>query len=673
MRSLRLSFVLVVLALALSEGALAKCDPAAGWPAGKQCQDAERVGVRINGADKSLQAALDDGSLPSTIQAGAAPQTVTLANLPTCNAAAEGIRRIVSDALSDLACTTGGGSANAPVVCRNAAWACEITSAAGGSSIATATDVRDWPSSGAIYPNPYSTLVVDTKVFFIGAKGGNHDDDGSLYSGTPTANAVGDFINSSNIVEINATASPYTLTITTANEADLQLCRDSSTFAPCSTGGTCSTNVQPNSTDGPIPYVLKDDSTGRYEPVAVSVYTGCNFAGGVIDIANARRNVSVAGSLQMAMPDGTHGGTYYNALLAQTILGATLEFLLYPAADGANLIANGHATSNVTGWDEVGAATLTLDAAETIPKGAGGGNFNQAAAALTGRTVAADSLRTPAMAVEAGRWYVAKGYARNNDIGSQHLIARAVDASSNTPHPTQATYIVRGASYDALTSSTTSKDRECLAGCFLIVKFQVPAGTTSTRIEFATDSGTATINADGWVAFPAPSNRLSLTPLFNPGGGGASIRVEGDSRANDANDLADAIDDAIAAGVPVANFRLLSNVFPDNTTASGGRTATGVVSTEVFSSIRTSTPPSYTIVQLGVNDVGGRTPSQIAADYQAIAREIRMRGSRPILILEAPYRGFTNTTTCAGSANCGTNLELLSDLMLHSATGALHQ
>jgi hypothetical protein len=70
----RLVTALAVLGFALSASeASAKCDPAAGWPSGKPCRDADQVGIRISGEDKSIQEAFDGGELGQGGGGGGAP------------------------------------------------------------------------------------------------------------------------------------------------------------------------------------------------------------------------------------------------------------------------------------------------------------------------------------------------------------------------------------------------------------------------------------------------------------------------------------------------------------------------------------------------------------------------------------------------------------------------
>jgi hypothetical protein len=72
MRSILAALVGVAVALGAAE-ANAKCDPAAGWPSGKPCRDADQVGIRISGEDKSIQEAFDGGELGQGGGGGGAP------------------------------------------------------------------------------------------------------------------------------------------------------------------------------------------------------------------------------------------------------------------------------------------------------------------------------------------------------------------------------------------------------------------------------------------------------------------------------------------------------------------------------------------------------------------------------------------------------------------------
>jgi lysophospholipase L1-like esterase len=661
--------VSLFLSLATSLAAQAACDPALGWPAGKACRDADNVGVRVSGQDVSLQESIDDGSLPSSIQAGAAPQTVTVANLPTCNAAAEGIRRVVSDALTDSQCTVAGGSANAPCVCRNSAWVTEVP------GLSTLGAIADQANGGAlecdatlgICPNPRSTLILDTRPLFAAARGGNRDDDGSMYGGTPTANATSDFINSSTQVATAAGGTGYVLVSSVADAFDLLSCRDSSTFAPCSTGGTC-TSIIPT-TASPVPWVWCDGTTGLCQGQAATSYAGCNTSTHNLTTVNPRLTTN-AGTAQLAMPDGTHPSALLSKLLAQSVLASVVEAVEYPVSDATNLISNGHLTSAATGWTEAGTGTLAHAPALAVPGDFQNANFYNGGLQLTARGASTDAILTPTMATVAGRWYVARGFARLNSVGTEDIVVQAIDASAGTAFPTQQAYLSYGSTHKKLTGGASDLDRECYGGCFFIVKWL--ATDTDSQISISSSSGTGNLYADDWIAMPAPTERLGLTPLFP---GGVALRLEGDSRANESAELGGAIDAAITAGVPRPNFGLLDALYPDNVNALNGRGPDDVVGSEAFSSLTfASSGGRYVLVFLGLNDVSGQTPAAIASNLVSITRQIRKVGGRPMLVLEPPYRGNTTTTTCEnGVENCTTTIDELADLLKHSATGALHQ
>ena len=118
-----LALAAIAAALLVSDVALAKCDPAAGWPAGKPCRDADQVGLRVNGVDTSLQSAYDGGQLGGG-SSSASPQSATFAALPTCNGALEGARRTLTDA-RDANALAGGGGVLVVVRCEAGAWRSE--------------------------------------------------------------------------------------------------------------------------------------------------------------------------------------------------------------------------------------------------------------------------------------------------------------------------------------------------------------------------------------------------------------------------------------------------------------------------------------------------------------------------------------------------------------------
>lgn len=523
-------------------------------------------------------------------------------------------------------------------------------------------------TSLSLCPNPKSTLILDTRIFFSVARGGNRDDDGTMWTGPDTANDQYDFINDSTTATASNTATVYVRSVT--NTEDTLFCRDTAaSYSVCSTGATCVSTIQ--GVDDSIPLVWCDDTTGLCEGLGASAYSGCNSATNNITFVGGPTTAN-AGTIQHAMPDGVSPGSLLSKLVAQTILAGTVELLEYPVSTTSNLIANGHATSNATGWTDVGAGTAAYDAAEAIPANMQNGNWYNGGVALTGRTLATDALLSPTMTTVVGKWYVARGFARlNSTATTDDIVVQAIDASAGTALATQVTYRVVGSKYKTLTSGTTDLDRECYGGCYFIVKFL--ASDVDTQISIGSNAGTGNIYADDWIGMEAPTDQLSLTPLF-PNNGGIALRVEGDARANSSSEIAGAIETAVSAGVPRADFALLDDLFTANTLAIGGRTAQSLV-TLGFPSITLGTSGGrYVVVQLGLNDIGSRTPAQVVGDYQDITNKIRQVGGRPILVLESPFRGNTTLTTCeSGSENCTTTIDEIADLLKHSTTGVLHQ
>lgn len=514
-------------------------------------------------------------------------------------------------------------------------------------------------------PNPLSTLVLDSKMFFGASRGAVRDDDGSIWT-TATANDATDWIDSVTIVDVDPVdASGVALTPSGANDLDLLFCRDTAaSYAPCSdTGATC-TNT--GSTAMREAGVFCATATGLCEPVGIDVYGGCNTASSVnISIANRVSDVT-AGTIQKALPDGVHGETSYYTMVAQTILNASMELVYVPAQ---NLVSGDADGGACTGWTVFGAGAVAIDSAATAP-GTVGDPITNTACQYTSRTAATDKLATPSITALAGGYYAARGYIRLNDVGTDILTVQAVDATTGTAHTNQRAFIQRGPVLTELTSGALAAGRTCYEYCLFIVVWQTDAGSAASRIAAYTDAGTDRIDMDNWIAFPKEAQTLALTPLFSRDSV-ASVRVESDSRGDGVTRLMQMLETAFSAGFTRPDLFPAFDI-SDRSYSLSGRSLDDVVNSETFSTIDAATPTKLTVVQLGVNDWSdGDTASVFVDLYQTVAQRIRQTGSRPLIITEPPWRSNTSITSCrSGTINCGAHFEDISDELIFADPAA---
>lgn len=513
-------------------------------------------------------------------------------------------------------------------------------------------------------PNPLSTLVLDSKMFFGASRGAVRDDDGSIWT-SGTANAVTDWIKSSTTVSVTPTATLTTLTPAGANDWDLLFCRDSAaSYVPCSNTGAGCTNT--GSTAYPEAGVFCATDTGLCEPVGSTTFNGCNSgASATVGLTN-RLSTTSAGTFQKALPDGVHGSASYYTMVAQTILNASMELVYVPAK---NLVSGDADGGACTGWTVFGAGAVSIDSAATAP-GTVGDPITNTACQYTSRTAAADKLATPSITALAGGYYAARGYIRLNDAGTNILTVQAVDATTGTAHTNQRAFIQRGPVLTELTSGALAAGRTCYEYCLFIVVWQTDAGSAASRIAAYTDAGTDRIDMDNWIAFPKEAQTLALTPLFSRDSV-ASVRVESDSRGDGVTRLIQMLETAFSAGFTRPDLFPAFDI-SDRSYSLSGRSLDDVVNSETFSTIDAATPTKLTVVQLGVNDWSdGDTASVFVDLYQTVAQRIRQTGSRPLIITEPPWRSNTSITSCrSGTINCGAHFEDISDELIFADPAA---
>lgn len=530
--------------------------------------------------------------------------------------------------------------------------------------------LQDCNSDGTICPNPYGAFIIDTGVFWAGMPGSRRDANGSMYE-SATADAQTDFVGSAT----SATTSTHTFTTTNAqwdrsidampNTFDTTVCRDSATFAACSdTGATCGVTI---ATASPDAFVIKDESTGYYWPVMGSAYDGCNDATppNQLTVINAPPvALTSSDTIQTAIPDGTHGYTYYHRWLAQLFLTASEEFAFYPAV---NAISNGYAETDCAAgtWAENGTGDLdsfTLDVtAATTGDYAVRGNGCR----LDTRGANTDSIDTPAFTTQPNTVYVIKAYVRiNSNTNTLQLeVIDNADAVVNTSGVT-AWHILGATPIEWATEA--SNTAECFDFCYVIVKFRSGASQTSAKLRVYSAAGTDNIGVDEVIAFPSPTQNMQLNPLIKDGV--IALRLEGDSRSNETSDydFGEALDDILADGVTRPNLSLADEL-TNRLSASSGRMLYDIVNGS-YSTIRGQVS-DYTLIYLGVNDaVQDKTAAQFAGTGVTAAtsgymlstvREVRKSGSIPIIIVDNPYAGNVDSgavsTWCSGG-NCATML-----------------
>jgi hypothetical protein len=538
-----------------------------------------------------------------------------------------------------------------------------------------ATPVVLQAASGTVRPHPYSTLVLDATQLFVPSRGGPRDDDGSMYT-TQTANAFTDFINSSTIFDVSAGTGgeEYNRTVTAGNAADTSFCRDNATFATCSdTGATCVDTTNGNST---LPMVFCATADGLCELYGVNSYGGCNGGSALLSSNTTSSAGGVgAGKVQHAMPDGTHGGELFYRMLSQMIVNASWEQTFVPIT---NMISNGHAPTNCAGWTETGGGAAGTNSAVAIPTGGGVNNGINRISCYQIPAVANEELFTPPMTTVVGRTYVARGIAGVNEVIAGTMQVRAVRTDTSADLAVQETYKVSGGRVTKLTGGSTTYKRECLGGCFFIVKFV--AETTSSAISFENNTGgTAAIGGDSWVGFPDETGSTELTPLFPPYTS-ASVRFETDSRGNGAYRLPYQFDYLFTAAgsllSPRSDLKQEHSAVSMSGWRSGRKLKDLIDGYENFGSIE-SAPRHHplTVIQLGVNDYSqaGDSMATLQDHIVNITRRVRARGSRPMYVTEPPWRSDTTTTTCvSGTTNCGVLNELLHDDLIFTNPSELH-
>lgn len=582
----------------------------------------------------------------------------------------------------------------------------------GGSSKAPdlPSNVSLWePSSGGVPPNPYSTLVLDSKIFFAAARGGVADTDGSMWfgqynpictaAGTPwpccsgagtgsctgpgagVRDATSDWIRQDGTLSFQAAgATKYNRQTTAANAADTWFCGDNVTFAPCSTGASCVESL----TLGDEAGVFCETSTGLCEPVAASDYLGCNSASETLQFTTPPYGEG-AGTFQKALPDGIHDSQQLARMKAQALLLWPSDMFIVPPVNGIN---NGGTVTDCTGWikSSDGTGSGLNVAAVSRPSGYTGGAIRAGCSA----SGAGQKLLTGVQNVKAGRWYFARGYTRLNETGAQTLTVQAVNAT--TPWAaitgTQKTYMVKGARLVDLASQTTARDRECYGSCYMLVIYR-PDADGQVRISFS-GSSTGVVAASNWIGGEREQQSSALVPL-QPASTLASWRFETDSRGDAVTEIIGEFDAIISAGILRPGLRLAAPA-TDVSRAEAGRRleymvcdaaapsalctvpTTDDVEYENYSTVDAANETSLTVLQLTVNDVAqGATANTIRQRIHAATQRIRATGSRPLYILEPPYRADTTFNQCASSSNCGVLIEDVNAQVLFTYPEELHK
>jgi hypothetical protein len=202
-----------------------------------------------------------------------------------------------------------------------------------------------------------------------------------------------------------------------------------------------------------------------------------------------------------------------------------------------------------------------------------------------------------------------------------------------------------------LTAGTTAQN-DCYSWCLIVVNFNVGA-STSVDIEIGGLGSTASIFADELEMFPAMYDDLALHYVV-PEVGQQLWYVHTDSRGIDiANGSAGRVNvnfDTMKA-ILRTNWTLTAPLANNNTSQSG-RSLANAITDGFLGFFRVH--PQFGIIHLGVNDLftqpqGVGTAlgdsTYTVANLTAATDLVKKAGAIPVLILEPPARGDTNSTT----------------------------